>query len=302
MRFSLVVPFLNESRWLPRTLAALERQTLPATEFELLFVDNGSTDGSATIVAAYRQVRILFESRRDPYLARNRGIEAAQGEYIIFLDADCPPEPNWLEALHAAIERAPADILIGALLYPEGVSLTLRAYEAYYNQKLAWLIANGKTRHYFGHAGNMVFRREVFASCGLFKPMPIVGDTEMIHRLLAQRPDALIRFVPEACVVHAEVDSVWNTLEKLTEAGGHSQSLIPVSGYRPISLIDKLRIVAAARREQRWNPATVAMLGLMLAVGWAAFVGGRLVRRWKPGATSRPAQKSTGDRERDARH
>lgn len=276
MRFSVVVPFLNEARWLPGTLAALRQQTLPASEYELLFVDNGSTDGSADLVRACPGTRLLQEARRDPYLARNRGIEAARGEYVVLLDADCPPEPDWLAALSASVERTPADILIGALLAPAGASLAMRTYEAYYNAKLNWLVAHQRTRQYFGHAGNMAIRRAVFEACGLFKPMPIVGDTEIIHRLLAQRRDAVIRFVPDARVTHAEVDSMRATLAKLWEIGGHSQRLIPVSAYRPVSVIDKLRVVRATARARNWGPVPCAVLCVTLALGWGAYLLGRL--------------------------
>lgn len=288
MRFSVVVPFLNESRWLPGTLAALRQQTLPATEFELVFVDNGSTDGSADLVRAYPDIRLLQESRRDPYLARNRGIEAAQGEYLVFLDADCPPEPDWLAALDRAVTKAPADILIGALLMPAGVSLALRAYEAYYNAKLPWLLTHGRTHQYFGHAGNMVVHRNVFATCGLFEPMPIVGDTEIIHRLLARRPDAVIRAVPDACVTHAEVDSVWSAIKKLAEIGGHSQRLMLVSRYRPIGPIDKVRILVATARGQGWGPVPVVVLCIVLGIGWVAYLSGRLGGWMSPGGGLEP--------------
>lgn len=276
LRFSVVVPFIDESRWLPGTLAAIDRQTFPASAFELLFVDNGSSDGSEAIIRRHPRATILHEPRRDPYLARNRGIHAARGEYVVFLDADCPPEDDWLAALSRAIHDEPADVLIGSLLHPKHSPRMLRCYEEYYNRKLGWLIAHRKTRHYFGHAGNMAVRREVFAEIGPFKAMPIVGDTEIIHRLLQRRPDAEVRFVPAACVVHAEVDSVQSLLGKLVDIGGYSQSLIPVSDFRPVGVLDKLRIAAdtLCHSRQRWMmaPTLLAMLG----AGWVAFAYGRL--------------------------
>lgn len=293
MRFSVIVPFLNESHWLPGTLAALHQQTLPATAFELLFVDNGSTDGSADLVRQHPGARLLWEPRRDPYLARNHGIENARGEYLVFLDADCPPEPGWLAALDQAVTRAPADILIGALLMPAGASLALRTYEAYYNTKAPWLLAHGRTHQYFGHAGNMAIHRGVFASCGLFEAMPIVGDTEIIHRLLARHPDAVIRFVADARVTHAEVDSLGTMLAKLVETGGYSQHLVPVSTYRPIALIDKLRILLATARGQRWGPMPVAVLCAVLGMGWVAYLLGRLEGWMSPGGAEVPLASRT---------
>jgi glycosyltransferase involved in cell wall biosynthesis len=288
LRFSVVVPFLDESQWLPETLAALDRQTFPSASYELIFVDNGSSDDSAEIVGRHPRIRLLHEPRRDPYLARNRGIDAARGEYVVFLDADCPPAEDWLAELSRSIDEAPADVLIGALLHPDHSPLMLRCYEAYYNQKLAWLIANEKTANYFAHAGNMAVRRRVFAEVGHFEPMPIVGDTEIIHRLLDHRSTAVVRFVPRARVVHAEVDSVRVLLSKLVAIGGYTQSLLPRGGYRPISLLDKLRVTANTARRTPFGPLGIVPLGIMLGLGWGAYLYGRLCRRWAVSAIHRP--------------
>lgn len=278
-RFSVVVPFLNEARWLPETLAALDLQEHPASDFELLFVDNGSSDGSTALVRGHRWATVLQESRRDPYIARNRGIEAARGEYVVLLDADCPPATDWLAAYSRAIDNGPADILVGALLHPMHSPLMLRCYEDYYNRKVVWLLSHGRRRNYFGHAGNMVIRRSVFERIGLFDAMPVVGDTEIIHRLLARVPDAVVRSVPDAHVVHAEVDSVRMACAKLMEIGGHTQSLVAVAAYRPVGLGDKLRIAADTLRHNRHGWIGPLALLAMLAAGWAAYACGRVRRR-----------------------
>jgi hypothetical protein len=125
----------------------------------------------------------------------------------------------------------------------------------------------------------MAIRRDVFENYGLFKPMPIVGDTEIIHRLLAHSPDVEILFVPEARVIHAEVNSIWATLVKIAESGGHSESLIPDSNFRPIKLIDKLRIANATLKEMHWNATSFAAFIFILGLGWPTFVLGRVARR-----------------------
>ena len=276
-RFSVIVPVLNGSRWLPDTLAAIESQTFPAEATEVLFVDNGSTDGSVEILCRHPRVRILHEARRDPYLARNRGIEAASGEYLVFLDADCPPHVDWLAEFDRSINEAPADVLIGTLLHPAKSPLMLKCYEAYYNTKIAWLIAHHRTSNFFGHAGNMVIRRDIFADIGLFEAMPIVGDTEIIHRLLHSKPDAVVRFVPGARVVHAEVDSVGAMMAKLYAIGMYTQNLLPRGGYRPISLQDKVRIAANSIRCLPFGLLGLPHLIAMLACGWAVYLSGRLI-------------------------
>ena len=275
-RFSVITPVLNESRWLPQTLAAIDAQTFPAELTEIVFVDNGSTDGSLEILGRHPRIRIRHEPRRDPYLARNRGIEAASGEYLVFLDADCPPHVDWLAAYDRSINECPADILLGELLHPDHSPLMLKCYETYYNTKLAWLIEHGRSSNFFGHAGNMAFSRSIFNEIGLFAAMPIVGDTEIIHRLFRHNPNAVVRFVPGARVVHAEVDSVRILLTKLYAIGGYTQTLTPRSEYRPVSLADKFRIVAESVRSLPLGTLGVLPLAAVLACGWTAYLAGRL--------------------------
>lgn len=299
-RFSVVVPVLNGSRWLAGTLAAIDAQTVAPAAVETLFVDNGSTDDSLDLLRLHPRVQVLREPRRDPYLARNRGIEAAAGEYVVFLDVDCLPSPDWLAAYAEAIDSSRADVLIGTLLHPPRSPLLLKCYESYYNTKLEWLIDHGRTANYFGHAGNMAVRRDVLDRIGLFQPMPIVGDTEILHRLLRSDPNAVIRFVPQARVVHDEVDSVRSILGKLVDIGGYNKALVPESDYRPVSMMDKLRIAAVTTQRLPYGPLGPLALAVMLACGWAAYLAGRLMTVVRPGG--RNARRQAADGARDDRH
>lgn len=295
-RFSVVVPVLNGGRWLPATLAGLDAQTVAPDLVELLFVDNGSTDESLDLLRRHPRVRLLHEPRRDPYLARNRGIEAATGEYIVLLDVDCPPGPDWLAAYAEAIDASHAEILIGALLHPPRSPLLLKCYETYYNTKLEWLIDHRRTVNYFGHAGNMAVRRDVFSAIGLFRAMPIVGDTEILHRLLRRDPEAAIRFVAGARVVHVEVDSVRSILGKLVDIGGYTQALVPEGDYSPLSLPDKCRIAAATVRRLPHGVLGPSALALMLGCGWAAYLVGRVLAIVKPGGRDARREIAEGSR------
>lgn len=277
--FSIVVPFLNEERWLPICIPALEAQQFPAENFEILFVDNGSTDQSAAIIARHPRVRLLHESRKDPYLARNRAIAEARGEYIVFLDADCIPDPDWLSQFHASLTAQPADIVLGYLSYPRNASALVRAYEYNYDTKLQYMLRHRMVPNYFGHGGNMIVRTEVFRKHGPFVPMPVVGDTEIIHRLFTAEPNAVITYARRARVEHAEVtaSSVW--LYKMYESGKYSETLVQAGGFQPLPLAHRLRILSLGIREHRLGLFMTAATVVMILSGWAAFGFGRAVRR-----------------------
>jgi glycosyltransferase involved in cell wall biosynthesis len=105
--YSVVVPSHNRGELVLEVLAALDRQ-LDAPDFEVVVVDDGSTDGTLDRLRAWRGERpttLLAQSPgRGPAAARNRGVTAAHGRRVAFLGDDTVPEPGWLAA-HAAAHR-----------------------------------------------------------------------------------------------------------------------------------------------------------------------------------------------------
>jgi glycosyltransferase involved in cell wall biosynthesis len=99
MIFSVIVPFLNEEQQIEQCIQALLNQTLDTKSYELIFVDNGSTDRSPEIVRKYSAIQLLHETRRDPYLARNRGIHEAKSPWIAILNNDVELAPDYFEKL-----------------------------------------------------------------------------------------------------------------------------------------------------------------------------------------------------------
>lgn len=255
---------------------ALCLQTLPRNLFEVILVDNGSRDRSVGIVRAFDNVTLLKEPRRDPYLARNRGIEAARAPYIVFLDADCIPDRDWLDQIQAAIERLHPPILLGYLAFPARRFPFLRRHEDYYHAKIEHLLEQHLYRHYFGHAGNMAVRGDLFDPLGPFQPMPVVGDTEIIHRMLERWPDASVAYAPAARVTHAEVTSFRVCLHKFHECGLYSETLSRVSDYRPLPVLEKLRVLRRCYSSNRYSFSALLESAFALLAGWAAFELGRL--------------------------
>lgn len=94
---SVIVPAYNEEDFLPRCLASLIQQDY-AGLYEIIVVDNASTDRTADIASRYG-VRVVFEGRRSPAWARQRGLLEAKGEVIAFVDADTIVPRNWLSTM-----------------------------------------------------------------------------------------------------------------------------------------------------------------------------------------------------------
>lgn len=112
-RVSVIVPVYNDRDVLSTCLEALAHQTFPACDFEVLVVDNGSTEPLGDLPARFPEVRFESEPKPGSYAARNRGILCSRGEMIAFTDADCIPRADWIERGVAQLEATPALGLLG---------------------------------------------------------------------------------------------------------------------------------------------------------------------------------------------
>jgi glycosyltransferase involved in cell wall biosynthesis len=118
IKVSVVVPVYNPGRYIDGLLASLRRQSLPPDEFETIFVDDGSTDGTSerleALAAEVANFRVIAIPRSGwPGRPRNVGIEAAQGEYIQFVDNDDELGDEALERLWDYAKANGSDIVIG---------------------------------------------------------------------------------------------------------------------------------------------------------------------------------------------
>ena len=100
-KYTVVIPVYNVEAYLRQCLDSVAHQTFP--DWEAICVNDGSTDGSATILEDYAskdgRFKIVAQPNRGLSAARNTGMDAAKGEYILFLDSDDWLEPNALEVL-----------------------------------------------------------------------------------------------------------------------------------------------------------------------------------------------------------
>src|SRR4030043_1295029 len=97
-QISIVIPTFNSAQVLKACLESLANQTVSGEAYEVIVVDDGSTDETKDIVAKY-PVRYIYQQNRGPAAARNNGVNHAQGEIVLFTDADCDSEPNWIEEM-----------------------------------------------------------------------------------------------------------------------------------------------------------------------------------------------------------
>jgi len=104
MFISVVIPAYNEAKYIGDCLEALQAQTYPPQQFEIIVVDNGSSDDTARLARAYG-ARVVTELKKGVALARQRGFREARGPIIASTDADTCVPPWWLERIAVNFAR-----------------------------------------------------------------------------------------------------------------------------------------------------------------------------------------------------
>ena len=115
-KFSIIIPLYNKEKFIENTLKSVLQQSF--TDYEVLIVNDGSTDASETKILAFNDSRIqyFYKDNEGASEARNYGIKKAKSEYITFLDADDYWYPNFLEAMFLTIGKFPEQKVFAAAI------------------------------------------------------------------------------------------------------------------------------------------------------------------------------------------
>lgn len=201
---SVVVPFFDSERTLAACIESLLAQEDVEGGYEIILVDNGSTDASAEISGRYPDLILLEEKTPGAYAARNAGIRRAAAPLIAFTDADCVADRDWLRSIVEGMKDPRSAILIGHCRYPESASLPLELLGAWENAKAEYVIGHCDPAHHFAYCNNMAVRASVFEELGPFEPWRRAADSELAHRLATHRPDLELTYHSAMRVTHLE--------------------------------------------------------------------------------------------------
>lgn len=184
---SVILPVYNDAEALRRCLRSLRSQTYPADRFEVIVVDNGSTeDDSQAVVAEFQSYRYSVETKVGSYAARNKAISIANGEAYAFIDSDCIALPQWLQEGVRTLLAHPQCGLVGGRVdifvqdpeHPTSVEL--------YDRITSFRFKHYIEQMYYCGAGNMFVWSKIFNKVGLFnESFKSHGDREWSDRVYA---------------------------------------------------------------------------------------------------------------------
>lgn len=192
---SVIIPLYNKIHFIEDTLESVFSQTYG--DYEVIVIDDGSTDGSADVVRALQPrhacLRLIQQKNQGVSVARNRGIQEARGEWIAFLDADDVWHPEFLERLYSLSEEYPQqsffccaqeDRIIPTL--PAGITI----------------IGDHPQYEYVYCTGCSIIRRTVFEEIGGFRPGIQLGEDRDMWLRIACKYQTV--YINEALIAYSK--------------------------------------------------------------------------------------------------
>jgi glycosyltransferase involved in cell wall biosynthesis len=249
---SIIVPVRNGAEDLRGLLAALAVQTLDPQRFEIVIGDDGSTDGGTDGLATDDgRVRIYPGPPVSSYVARNRAVAASRGRILAFTDADCRPDPEWLERGLARLDDAGVVAGLVRFRVPEKPTVwSLVDMDTFLDQER-------QVRAGVAVTANLFLRRELFDQVdGFDAELREFGDHDFVGRCVAA--GAELRFAEDVVVVHPTRDERNRYLKKFWIMNRWYGEREARAGRRPHAIRPAAWVpFVSTARTRRWYGRTV---------------------------------------------
>src|SRR3989304_5607183 len=229
-KISVIIPTFNSAKELTKCLESFKTQTLSNENFEVMVVDDGSNDGTKD-AAAKTLERNSYQQNRGPAAARNNGANQAQGEIILFTDADCEPQPNWIEEMIKPLDN-PQVVGVKGVYKTRQKELVARLVQIEYEHKYERM----KKFKYidFIDTYSAGYRKDIFLKYNGFDeryPKASVEDQEFSFRL--SHDGHKMVFNPDAVVYHKNSDDVSPLSASGNCRSGLSTNVLCIRPVRP---------------------------------------------------------------------
>lgn len=259
--FSIIIPVYNKEKFVEHTLKSVLSQTF--SDFEIIIVNDGSTDGSESKVQQFHDPRIRYYSKKNEgvSIARNFGIEKSSADFICFLDADDFWHPDFLEVMHSYIHEIPnqkvfasaIEIETAKTIFPAQYAIKksnafeiVNYFEASIKESVIWTSA-------------VVLHKSVFEKSGLFDPkIRIAEDTDLWIRVGLHYPvvfiwNILARYVYDEKSVSRQDQYIFaeTSFLKYTEAEKENKALKKFLDFNRFSVAIKSKLIGDTKNFEK---------------------------------------------------
>lgn len=266
---SVVIPAAhNASESLSACLDALERQTMPREKYEIIVAHDGPVDAAVESPTGRCGVTFLSQPQRGAAAARNLGAKQAQGDVLLFTDADCVPASNWIEAMTAPFADEEVVGVCGVIRARQ-TGLLPRFTQLEYDYRYRGIAKHRRID--FVNTGTAGYRMRVFRESGGFRE-DLLGaeDTEFSFRLAGQGHKMV--FAPEAIVYHLHPESILEYARRKAHYGYWRMIVYQRHPYKAV----------ADSRTPQTQKAQIGLLFLLIAAAIGSIFWGGLV--WLAGS------------------
>lgn len=218
-KISSIICTYNRQKYLYQVLESIKNQSLNPLLYEIVLVNNNSTDNTEQICHTYKKdnpgINFIYvtESEQGLSAARNRGIGEASGKYLTFIDDDAFPEKNFLKTIYDYLEQNPQVVAVGGKILLKYEQEKPKWLTPYLSSLFGYFNPGNKTGEFsknrYPRGSNMSFRKIIFDQAGLFdtklgrKGSDMQGSEEKELFARIYKMNVTVHYLPSAIIYHS---------------------------------------------------------------------------------------------------
>jgi glycosyltransferase involved in cell wall biosynthesis len=278
MNVSIIVPTQAAAPHLGTCLEAILTQRYDAGRIEVLVAQYGGGKRVEILPSHSKRVRLLAIDHPSPYAARNLAVSRAGGDLLLFTEADCVPDRDWVRTFVERFDTSAVTVGVGHVAASRSTHL-LELFNAYEDRRDTWVFSSDRWSLYFGRPKNMAIARRRFDSHGPFVEVLRGADSKFVQRIAREVSCDEIQLVPDAVVRQLSIRGLPSCFRDRFDHGLALEKHQSAHA-KPISLADRRRILRETANQNGYGPLSTTTLVALLAAGIFVFRLGSVVGRF----------------------
>jgi glycosyltransferase involved in cell wall biosynthesis len=243
---SVIIPVYNDNIGLQKLLPTIMQQSYPQAKYEVIVVDNKSCQDVTKITKHFRVKLSTENDIQSSYAARNKGIQQARGEVLVFIDSDCQASNDWLYEGIKKMHQTGSDMVGGNVVF----SFSGKNTSAEYYDAVVFLQTEEKVKQGFCGTANMFVKSSVFNSLGMF-PQNVKSGGDIFFSKKATISGFKLVYSPKAIVYHP-TRRFWSLAKKMFRVGKGKARITKLS--ETLLKKEEIRTIQSGGILKRLNP------------------------------------------------